>query len=199
MVDVWPLGKKGIAVWIFSSLSVLAILHVFDAISALVLNNQIGLLQLYPFISEVVQTLNPTVYYWASIVSAGILWGITCLIAFNNPLETYLNHMISDAEEQNEIEGEVVQEKSELLDAMNETILGSNLLLGEIKDWVCNIRAEVKEIQPLKECMEQMKMELSNVRKNVDKLREIKFLKNIQPKEDDGNRNLETLRKMAKI
>ncbi|MCK5628554.1 hypothetical protein KAI12_03725 [Candidatus Bathyarchaeota archaeon] len=46
------MSKRGITVWIFSSLSVLALIHVFDAVSAIVLNNQNKLLQLYPFVSD---------------------------------------------------------------------------------------------------------------------------------------------------
>ncbi|MCK5628555.1 hypothetical protein KAI12_03730 [Candidatus Bathyarchaeota archaeon] len=108
-----------------------------------------------------------------------------------------MNYVISGAKETNEVEDQVVQEKSELLDAMNETIIGSNLLLGEIKDWVCNIRAEVKEVQPLRECLEEMKLELGDVKTNMEKLKEIQLLKNLQQKEDNGHRAFEIIPKTA--
>jgi len=94
------LAKKGITVWLFSTLTFAAILHLIDATYTLVLNNQIKLLPLYPFIGEELQTITPIIYFLGSTITALTLWGITCAIAFENPVETFLNKILSDAKKQ---------------------------------------------------------------------------------------------------
>jgi len=164
------LTKKGISVWLFSSLTFIALLHLVDAISALVFNNEIKLLQLYPFINEKLQTITPITYLWTSAATTFILWGITCAIAFSNPVETFLNHILSDAKTQGTVETQLLEEKSEILDSMNETIESNNEILAHVKDIIYNVRTEIKEIHPLKETVEKMKIELGNLRKETKKL-----------------------------
>ena len=166
------MAKKGISVWLFSSLTFIAILHLTEAISVLVFNNEIRLLQLYPFINEKLQAMTPITYFWVSASAAFILWGITCAIAFTNPVETFLNKILSDAKAQTAVEAQLLEEKSEILDAMNETIESNNETLAHVKDLIYNVRTEVKEVHPLKESMEKIKTELSTLRKEVKKLEE---------------------------
>ena len=44
-----------------------------------------------------------------------------------------------------------MESKSEVLDAMFETMEASNETLAQLKDLVCNVRTEAREIQPLRE------------------------------------------------
>jgi len=170
------LAKKGLTVWLFSSLTFISLVHLVEAISALVFNNPIRLLQLYPLINEKLQTITPAVYFWASAVATLIFWGITCAIAFENPVEQFLNTILSDAKKQSAVETQIVQDKSEILDAMYETIESGNETLAHVKDMMCNVRSEVKEIQPLTESVEKMKTELNTLKKEVKKLEErVKF------------------------
>jgi DNA repair exonuclease SbcCD ATPase subunit len=164
------LTKKGISVWLFSSLTFIALLHLTEAISVLVFNNEIRLLQLYPFINEKLQAITPITYFWVSAAATFILWGITCAIAFANPVETFLNKILSDAKTQGTVEAQLLEEKSEILDSMNETIESNNEILAQVRDLICNVRTEVKEIHPLKESLEKMKTELSSLRKETKKL-----------------------------
>ncbi|MCS7113940.1 MAG: hypothetical protein RMJ15_09585 [Nitrososphaerota archaeon] len=60
-----------------------------------------------------------------------------------------------------------MEQKSELLDAINETVEMNNALLAQVKDVIYNIRAEVKEIQPLKEGVEKVKTEISRLKKEL--------------------------------
>jgi len=166
------LAKKGISVWLFSSLTFVALVHLIDAISVLVFNGQIKLFQLYPFINEKLQTIMPNTYFWVSAITTFILWGITCAIAFENPVETFLNKILSDARKQGAVETQVLDEKSELLDAMNETVEMNNTLLAQIKDMTYNMRTEVKEIQPLTENVEKLKTELSRLKRGFKKFEE---------------------------
>lgn len=89
--------KKAVLVWIFSSLTIVASAHLVEAMSVLLFNGEIRLLSLYPFIGEKLQTLTPLAYFWISLFSAFTLWGLTCAIAFENPVETFLNKILSDA------------------------------------------------------------------------------------------------------
>jgi ribosomal protein L32 len=163
------LAKKGICVWFFSTLTFVALIHVIDAVSVLVFNSQINLLQLYPFINgnEKLQAITPTTYFLGSAIVTFILWGITCAIAFENPVETFLNKILSDAKKQSAVETQVLDEKSELLDAMNETVEMNNRLLAQVKDITYNVRTEVKEIQPLKESVEKLKTELNRLKREI--------------------------------
>ena len=166
------MAKKGIGVWLFSTLTFVALVHLIDAISVLVFNSQIKLLQLYPFINEKLQTVTPSAYFWVSTITTFILWGITCGIAFENPVETFLNKILSDARKQGTIETEALDEKSELLDAMNETVEMNNTLLAQVKDMMYNVRTEVKEIQPLTENVEKLRTELSRLKREFKKFEE---------------------------
>jgi len=166
------LAKKAISMWLFSSLTFIALLHLADAISALVFNNEIKLLKFYPFISEKLQAITPMIYFWASATVAFILWGITCAIVFVNPVETFLNKILSDAKKQGMVETQLLENKSELLDAMFETIESDNEILAHVKDLMCNVRADVKEIAPLKEGMNKLKEELNSLRKEIKKMEE---------------------------
>lgn len=164
--------RKRISVWLFSTLTILAFIHLAEAIFVLVFNNQIKLLQAYPLINEKVQDLTPTTYFWVSAIATFILWGITCAIAFDNPVETFLNKIISDAKQQSAVEAQMLDEKGELLDIINETVLMNNTLIGQVKDLIHNVRTEVKEIQPLKENVEKLKTEISRLKKGTPELEE---------------------------
>lgn len=162
--------KKGISVWLFSSLTFIALLHLAEAISVLFFNNEIRLLKLYPFINEKLQAITPITYFWVSAAATFILWGITCAITFANPVETFLNNILSDAKTQGTVEAQLLEEKSEILDSMNETIESNNEILAQVRDLIYNVRTEVKEIHPLKESLEKMKTELGSLRKETKKL-----------------------------
>jgi len=166
------LTKKGIFVWIFSSLTFISIVHLADAMSALFFNGQTHLLQLYPFIGEKLQTLSPTAYLLASATSALVFWGITCAVAFDSPVEQFLNKILSDAKKQSAVEAQTVAEKSEVLDAMYETIEASNETLSQVVDVVHNVRSEVKGIQPLTLTVENIKAELNNLKREVKRIEE---------------------------
>jgi rRNA maturation endonuclease Nob1 len=175
------LAKRGVSVWLFSSLTFIAILHLVDAISAVVFNNPIRLLQLYPFAGEKLQAIAPITYLWISVAASLILWGITCVIAFENPVETFLNKVLSDAKSQSAVENQLLERKSEVLDAMFESIESSGETLAHVQDMVCNVRTEVKDIQPLKEGLEKMKTELVSLKKEVKKIDEKVTFPNICP------------------
>ncbi len=52
-----------------------------------------------------------------------------------------------------------------MLDMINETALTNSTLLEEMKDLIYNIKADVKEIQQLREGVEETKTELTRHKK----------------------------------
>ena len=175
------MAKKGVAVWISSSLTFLAVIHLVESVSVLLFNNQITLLRLYPLINQKLQAITPMVYFLGSAAAALTLWGITCIIAFENPVETFLNKILSDAKTQGAVESQLLEEKSEILDAMNETIELNNAALAQVRDLVYNVRTEVKELQPLKENTEKLRTELSRLKKEIKKFEENLKYPNVCP------------------
>jgi rRNA maturation endonuclease Nob1 len=174
-------AKKGITIWLFSSLTFIALAHLIDATSALLFNNPMRLLQLYPLINEKLQNITPITYFWISAAATLILWGITCAIIFENPVETFLNKILSDAKKQGAVETQQLEDKSEVLDKMYETIEEDNQTLAQVKDLMCNVRVDVKEIQPLKENIEKIKTEMTNLKKEIKNIKEQTQFPNICP------------------
>jgi rRNA maturation endonuclease Nob1 len=175
------LVKKGISVWVFTSLTFISLLHLTEAISVLLFNNQIRLLQLYPLIGEKLQAIPSMVYLLASAIATVTFWGITCAIAFDNPVEAFLNKIVSDAKTQTAVESQLIEQKSEILDVMSDTIESNSDILAQVADTVYNVRTEVKEIQPIKETVEKIKTELNSLRKEVKRLEENGSFQNICP------------------
>jgi DNA repair exonuclease SbcCD ATPase subunit len=110
-----------------------------------------------------------------SAASSLILWGITCAIAFDNPVEKFLNKILAEAKQQTTTETQTVENKSELLDLMYETMESDNETLSQIKDLIFNVRADVREIEPLKENIEKLRTEMTSLKKELRKLQENKF------------------------
>ena len=166
------MAKKGLAVWVSSSLTFIALAHLIDAISATVFANPVRLLLLYPFPVEKLEAITPTTYFWISAVTSLILWGITCAITFENPVETFLNKVLSDAKTQSTVENQLLESKSEVLDAIFETIESCHNTIAEVKDSIFNIRTESKEIHPLKESMERTLTELATLKREMRRIDE---------------------------
>jgi rRNA maturation endonuclease Nob1 len=166
------LRKKGIAIWLFTSLTFISLLHLIDAAAALIFNHQTYLLQLYPFINQQLQQIPIDIYLYISIALTVTLWAITCLIAVDNPVEEFLNKILSDAKTQTTTETQILESKSEIFDLMYETIETDSENLAQVKDLIRNMRTEVKDIQPIKETMEKTRTELSSLKREIKTLEE---------------------------
>jgi hypothetical protein len=166
------LRKKGIAIWLFSTLTFITLIHLIDAASAVLFNNPMQLLQLYPFINQQLQQIPTYAYFYISAASTVILWAITCLIAFDNPVETFLNKILSDVKNQTTTEAQILESKSDLFDLMYETVESDSETLAQVKDLMRNVRAEVKDIQPMKDTMEKTRTELGSLKRQLKTLEE---------------------------
>lgn len=164
------MAKKGLSVWIFSSLTFVSVAHLIEAIYVLVSGSGIKLLKLYPFVGGNLNNVSPVLYLWLSAVASLVFWGITCAIAFENPMEKLLKKAVADAKNQSAAETKVVEDKSEILDAMYETLESSSETIANVKDMICTVRAEVREIQPLATTVDLIRLELNDLAKEVEKL-----------------------------
>ena len=164
--------KKGLIIWIFSTLTVLASIHVIDATAALLFTNQIQLTQLYPIVNELLTQLSIQIYFYVSVLIAAILWGITCLIAFDNPVETFLNKILSDAKQQSSSEEQAMEKSGEIFDLMYETLESDSETLGQVKDLIRNVRAEVKDISLIKESIEKTNADMNKIKMQLITLEE---------------------------
>lgn len=162
--------KKGIAIWLFTTLTFVSLLHLIEAAAALFFNNPTHLLQLYPFINQMQIPMD--IYLYITIVSTAIMWAITCLIACDNPVEAFLNKILSDAKKQTTSEAQVLESKSEIFDLMYETVEADSETLGQVKDLMRNMRAEVRDIPPIKESIEKTRIELGSLKKQMRSLEE---------------------------
>ena len=164
------MAKKGLSVWIFSSLTFVSVAHLIEAIYVLVSGSEIKFLKLYPFVGGTLGNVSPVVYLWLSAAASLVCWGITCAIAFENPIEKLLKKADADAKKQSAAETKVVEDKGEILDAMYETLESSSETIASVKDMICNVRTEVKEIQPLTTTVDLIRLELNDLAKEVEKL-----------------------------
>jgi hypothetical protein len=174
----YNLRKKGIAIWLFSSLTVISLIHLIDAASSLIFSNPTQILQLYPFLGQQLQQIPIEIYLYTMAASTAILWGITCLIAFDNPVEDFLNKVLSDAKRQSTAEAEILEGRSEMLDLIYESIESEGEKLAQVHDLIRNVRVEVKDIEPVKKTVEKTRIEVNKLKREVETLEE-KLLFNI--------------------
>ena len=161
--------RKGVAVWIFSTLSFITAIHAFEATLWLFLNREPILIRKYPIINEF--NIDPYLYFFSSAFLTFILWGVTCIVALENPIERFLNHILSDAKKQTELESEFVDENKTILDMISETITENNRLLAQIRDLTYNVRAELSAMRPLTEGIEKINSEMEKLKKEVRKIK----------------------------
>ena len=146
--EVSKLGK-GVKIWILSTLTFTSLIHLVDAANALLSGNQAQLLQLYPLLNEYLIQIPTDIYLFISATSTFVLWGITSILAFNNPIEAFLNKMLSEAQQQRETEDQALERNSDFFSLMHETIEENSERTGKIYDILRNVRAEVKDIQSI--------------------------------------------------
>lgn len=164
--------KKGLIIWVMSTLTVITLIHLIDSVNAFLFNNPAQLLQIYPILNTFLTQLSPQIYFYLSAATCATLWGITCIIAFDNPVELFLNKILSDAKQQSLDEAKVIDGKGELFDLMYETMESDSETLCHVKDLIRNVRSEVREITPIKASMEKTRKDLSKITTQLISLEE---------------------------
>jgi hypothetical protein len=159
-------------IWILSTLTFASLIHTIDAAVAFLSTGQPQLPKMYPFIGEYLTQIPTDFYLYGSIAFTMATWGLTCLIAFNSPLEAFLNRTLTDMQMQTERDEQVLEDKSDFFDSMYESMEESRRELGQTYDLVRNLRVEVKDIQKMKETFEKIRTELSGLKKEIRILEE---------------------------
>jgi hypothetical protein len=134
--------KKSIAIWFLTSITFISLVHLIEAITVIMFNNPIRLLQLYPFANTLLKALTPYSYLYVSAGITAIIWAITCLVAFNNPVELYVN--------KREQTDAILQDRDVLLDRMCETVESDHQVLTRLTDSIRRMQKGMndEEISP---------------------------------------------------
>jgi hypothetical protein len=160
---------KGVGVWILGSLTFLAALHVLEAFFALTQHGSIVLLKLYPF-SSLFGMVDVVAYFWMSLSVASVLWGATCIVALRSPLDTLLGKILKDAQVENEEEVNIASTKGNFLEMMNEGLISNTVELGNVKDLLFNVRAEVVNLRSLQDVVGCVKADVSSLKGSLKRL-----------------------------
>lgn len=141
----------------------LAVLHTFDAFTGLVFGNKNLLLKLYPF-QNLLGNLDIATYFWISIASLFILFGITCAIAFHNPIEALINRTLAEVElEENPSDG-MIESKANALEMISDTLTSNSVVLHSVKD---NMDAVRFEVSTLKSRLDKMEKDVTKIAKLI--------------------------------
>ena len=160
--------KKGIAVWFFSILTFIAFIHVFEAASALFYNGQIVLLKYYPFINEL--NVTPIAYFFGSFTAAIIFWGIACVVALRNPMEDFMERILSDIEVEGRTDDQILEEKRNILSLIYETLEMNRTNISQVKDLLLNVRAGVIDFSRVRDDISGLEVKIRDLAKLLKKI-----------------------------
>ena len=118
---------KSIAIWFLTSITFISLVHLIEALTVIMLNNPIRLLQLYPYGKTLADSFTPITYLFVTATATAVLWAATCLVAFNNPVESYLHKLV-------QADGKAMQDRDALLDRMCETFESDLRTLTRLTD-----------------------------------------------------------------
>lgn len=157
--------KKSLAVWIFGCLTFFAGLHTFDAVLSFTSSTNSGgsLLQLYPFydkINEIFGKLDVTVYFWFSLISTLAFMGITCSIAFYDPILAYVKKTISETKTDDAPVDARFDSELNALAMINESLTAQGILLNKVK----------KELNVVKDGVDALKIDMTRFRGKIEGL-----------------------------
>jgi hypothetical protein len=138
--------RKAIIVWVFGFLTFMAVLHAFDAVLGLTVGDTNLLLKLYPF-KNLLADVDLVTYFWASLFSAFILFGITCAVAFHNPIEVLINKTLAEVELQENPGDYALESKAGALEMISDTLTSNSVVLQSVKDDVNTVRFEVSNLK----------------------------------------------------
>jgi hypothetical protein len=88
--------KKGAKIWILSTLTFASLACTIDGAIALISNSQAQLPRIIPFLCGFLTRIPTDLYLYVSVAITAAAWALTCVVAFNNPSEIYLNRKLAD-------------------------------------------------------------------------------------------------------
>jgi len=138
--------RKAIIVWIFGFLTFLAVLHTFFAVLGLVFGNTDLSLTLSPF-KSIFSNVDLATYFLASLVATFILFGVTCAIAFHNPVEALIEKTLAEAELEENASDKTLESEASVLEMINDTLTSNSTVLQTVKENVNTIRYEISNLK----------------------------------------------------
>jgi len=149
--ETGDLMKKGIAVWIFGFLAFFTGLHTFDAVLSLASASQTGaLLRLYPFYDVLLSAfgrIDSLTYFWVSLLSTFVLFGVTASIAFHDPVMSYIKRTISEAKVEDSRADPNVESELNTLTMINDSLTANSVALRELKGDVGALKDGVNAVK----------------------------------------------------
>lgn len=124
----------------------LAVLHTFDAVLGLTTGNTNLLLRIYPF-KNLLGNVDVVTYFWASITFAFIFFGITCAVAFRNPIETLINKTLAEVESEENPSDSTLESKASILEMISDTLTSNSVVLQSLKDDVNSVRYDMSNLK----------------------------------------------------
>lgn len=142
--------KKGMGVWIFGFLTFLGVLHTFDAVLSFTLGGTNSLLKLSPFyglIYNMFGEIGAASYFWASMIFTFVLFGMSCVIAFHDPIATFINRVISDAKSEENPADLHLESGINVFEMINDSVTSNSILLNKVKESTENIGDSVNAVK----------------------------------------------------
>jgi len=143
--------KKGIAVWIFGFLAFFTGLHTFDAVLSLASASQTGaLLRLYPFYDVLLSAfgrIDSLTYFWVSLLSTFVLFGVTASIAFHDPVMSYIKRMVSEAKLEDSRGDSNVESELNMLAMINDSLTRNSVALRELRNDLNGLKDGVHSVK----------------------------------------------------
>jgi hypothetical protein len=121
-------------------------LHTFDAVFSLISGNTNFLLKLYPF-QSLIGSVDATTYFWISIASTFFLFGITCSVAFHNPIEALINKTLAEVELEENPSDCTLESKASILEMIGDTLTSNSVVLHSVKDDLNSVRFEISNFK----------------------------------------------------
>jgi hypothetical protein len=164
------LVRKGVAVWLLGSLTILAGLHALDGFFWLMgFESESLLLTLYP-LSGFLGSISPILYFSCALVMVFAFWGGTTVVALRNPIESFLGKVLEDGKKENQADVELLEARTSVLEMMSETLSNNSELLAGLRDVVFSVRGEVLSVRPLGKGLEQLCNDVRSLKKTMSRL-----------------------------
>ncbi len=113
----------------------LGALHTFDAALLYTLKGENSLLTLNPFyglVCSIFGEVSPAPYFWASIGFTFILFGISCAVAFHDPIATFINKVISDAKLEENPADSRLESGVDAFEMISDSVTSNGVLLTKL-------------------------------------------------------------------
>ena len=136
--------------WIFGFLTFLAVLHTFDAVLSFTLGSTNSLLNLNPFyglIYNMFGEIDAASYFWVSIIFTFTLFGMSCAIAFHDPIATFINKVVSDAKTVENPADVHLESGLNIFEMVNDSVTSNGILLNKVKGSMESIGNSVNTVR----------------------------------------------------